>query len=114
MQQTWVREPATGVYRLDIFREPQRGGAWVCRRDETIRLPYERIIRRTADGIPYLVSEIVLLFKARHSAEPKNQADFAGARPLLDAAAAGWLRWALARVHPGHAWLGALGQAGPV
>jgi hypothetical protein len=63
---------------------------------------------------PYLVPEIVLLFKARHSAEPKNQADFAGARPLLDAAAAGWLRWALARVHPGHAWLGALGQAGPV
>jgi hypothetical protein len=114
MHQTWVREPATGVYRLDIFREPQRGGAWVCRRDETIRLPYERIIRRTADGIPYLVPEIVLLFKARHSAEPKNQADFAGARPLLDAAAAGWLRWALARVHPGHAWLGALGQAGPV
>ena len=50
----------------------------------------------------------MLLFKAKHSAEPKNQADFAGALPLLDGAAAGWLGWALARVHPGHAWLRAL------
>jgi hypothetical protein len=113
MRQTWVSEPGTGVYRLDVFREPQRDGAWVCSRDETIRLPYERIIRRTADGIPYLVPQIVLLFKAKHSAEPKNQRDFAVTLPLLDAAAAGWLRQALARVHPGHAWLVALGQGGP-
>lgn len=104
--QTWVSE--AGVYRLDVFREPQRDGAWVCRRDETIRLTYEQVIRCTADGIPYLAPEIVLLFKAKHAAEPKNQADFAGALPLLDGAAAGWLEWALARVHPGHAWLSAL------
>lgn len=108
MHQTWVSEPGTGVYRLDVFREPQRAGAWACRRDETIRLPYERIIRRTRDGVPYLPPEIVLLFKAKHSAEPKNQADFAGTLPLLDDAAAGWLSWALARVHPGHPWTGAI------
>ncbi len=108
MHQTWVSEPGTGVYRLDIFREPQRDGAWVCRRDETIRLPYEQIIRRTGDGIPYLLPEIVLLFKAKHSAEAKNRADFAATLPLLDGAAADWLRWALARVHPGHAWISAM------
>jgi hypothetical protein len=113
MHQTWVSEPGTGVYRLDIFREPQRAGAWVCRRDEVIRLPYEQIIRRTVDGIPYLVPEIVLLFKAKHSAEPKNRADFAGTLPLLDDPAVGWLRRALAQVHPGHPWLGALGRAEP-
>jgi hypothetical protein len=108
MHQTWVSEPGTGVYRLDVFREPQRAGAWVCRRDEGIRLPYERVIRRTADGIPYLVPEVVLLFKAKHSGEPKNQADFAATLPLLDDTAVGWLCWALARVHPGHPWIGAL------
>jgi hypothetical protein len=113
MHQTWVSEPGTGVYRLDIFREPQRGGAWVCRRDETIRLPYEQVIRRTADGIPYLTPEITLLFKAKHSAEPKNQRDFAVTLPLLDDAAAGWLRQALARVHPGHAWISALDRPCP-
>jgi hypothetical protein len=111
MHQTWVSEPGTGVYRLDIFREPQHDGAWVCRRDETIRLPYERVIRRTGDGIPYLVPEIGLLFKAKWSAEPKNQADFENVLPLLGRDAAAWLRWALQRVHPGHAWIGALDRA---
>jgi hypothetical protein len=113
MHQTWVSEPVTGVYRLDIFREPQRAGAWVCRRDEAIRLPYEQIIRRSRDGIPYLVPEIALLFKARHSAEPKNQRDFAETLPLLDDAAVGWLRQALARLHPGHAWISALDRSCP-
>ena len=113
MHQTWVSEPGTGVYRLDIFREPQRDGAWVCSRHDTIRLPYEQIIRRTRDGIPYLVPQIALLFKAKHSAEPKNQRDFAETQPLLDDAAAGWLRQALARVHPGHAWISALDRPCP-
>jgi hypothetical protein len=111
MYQTWVREPGTGVYRADVFREPERGGAWVCRRDESISLPYEDVIRRTGDGIPYLVPEIGLLFKAKWAAEPKNQADFAATAGLLSQDAAGWLRRALQRVHPGHAWIEALDRA---
>lgn len=107
MNQTWVSDPATGVYRLDIFREPQRDGAWVCRRDETVSMPYEQIIRHTESGIPYLVPEIGLLFKAKHS-RPKDEADFAGVLPLLDLQARNWLRGALERVHPGHAWIEAL------
>ena len=105
--QTWVREPATGVYRVDIFREPHDGHTWICRRDETIRLPYQQIIRRTLAGIPYLVPEIVLLFKAKH-VRRKDEDDFEAMLPLLRPAAVEWLRAALARVHPGHAWLGAL------
>jgi hypothetical protein len=26
--QTWVREPATGAWRLDVMREPWEGGTW--------------------------------------------------------------------------------------
>jgi hypothetical protein len=104
MHQTWVREPTTGVYRLDIFREPHDGGVWVCRRDVSIRFPYEQIILRSAEGIPYLVPEIVLLFKAKHD-RPKDNADFAGVLPLLDEDRRRWLAGALARVHPGHRWL---------
>ena len=51
--QTWVREPETGLWRLDIMREPSDGDVWICRRDERIRLPYDEVIERTADGIPY-------------------------------------------------------------
>jgi hypothetical protein len=59
LHQTWVREPDTGVYRLDIFREPHDADTWICRRDQRIRLPYEQIIVTSPDGVPYLVPEIV-------------------------------------------------------
>jgi hypothetical protein len=107
MHQTWVREPSTGVYRLDIFREPHDGAIWICRRDESIRLPYEQIIMMSEDGVPFLAPEIVLLFKAKH-ARAKDRADFAGAAPLLGPIRRDWLAAALSRVHPGHQWIGDL------
>jgi hypothetical protein len=36
------------------------------------------------------------------------ETDFEAMLPFLQLAAVGWLREALARVDPGHAWLGAL------
>jgi hypothetical protein len=103
--QTWVREPGTGLWRLDVFREPSDGDTWICRRDERIRLPYSEVIVRTEDGIPFGRPEIVLLFKAKHAKRPKDQADFADVVPRLDPERRRWLADALARVHPGHAWL---------
>ena len=102
--QTWIRDPATGSYLLDVFREPHDGQTWVCRRDETIRLPYSQIIHRTAEGIPYLAPELVLLFKAKH-ARAKDQADFDGTVPLMTPAQRTALAGLLTRVHPGHRWL---------
>jgi len=107
MHQTWVREPDTGIYRLDIFREPHDGDTWICRRDETIRFPYDQIIVTSPAGVPYLVPEIVLLFKAKHR-RPKDQADFDGVLPLLDATRREWLAAALERWHPEHPWLAEL------
>ena len=107
LHQTWVREPGGGPYRLDIFREPHDGGTWICRRDPAIRRPYAEIIAATPDGIPYLVPEVVLLFKAKHT-RPKDEAGFDGALPLLAPAQRAWLAQSLARVHPGHRWLSRL------
>jgi hypothetical protein len=80
---------------------------WICRRDETIRRPYPEIIRVTADAIPYLRPEIVLVFKAKQDG-PKDEHDFAGVLPLLADAERRWLATALARIHPAHRWLPAL------
>jgi Aminoglycoside-2''-adenylyltransferase len=102
--QTWVRERGTELWRLDIFGEPSDGDVWVCRRDERIRLPYDRVIEHTADGIPYGRPEIVLLFKAKH-ARPKDEDDLAAVLPRLSAARRRWLAEALALLHPGHRWL---------
>jgi hypothetical protein len=107
--QTWVREPATGLWRLDVFREPSAGGEWVCRRDERIRLPYDAVIERTDDGIPYARPEITLLFKAKHADRAKDQVDLAAVLPHLDPARRRWLAEAIALIHPGHQWLTDLG-----
>jgi uncharacterized protein CbrC (UPF0167 family) len=104
VHQTWLRDPATGNYLLDVFREPHDGDAWICRRDETIRLPYRDIIRHTHDGIPYLAPELVLLFKAKH-ARRKDQADFDATVPYMTPAQRETLTELLARAHPGHPWL---------
>ncbi|MDX2541403.1 nucleotidyltransferase domain-containing protein [Streptomyces sp. WI04-05B] len=102
--QTWLRDPASGRFLLDVFREPHEGGTWICRRDERLRLPYDAIVERTEDGIPYLAPELVLLFKAK-APRSKDQADFDSVLPLLGRARrvvlAGWLE----RAHPGHPWL---------
>lgn len=104
MHQTWLREPRTGRYRLDVFREPHDGDRWVCRRDASITLPYDELILRTPDGIPYSIPEAVLLFKAK-AQRAKDEADFRVALPLLDRTRRARLSGWLSRVHPGHPWL---------
>jgi hypothetical protein len=106
--QTWVRERATGRWRLDIFREPSAGDTWICRRDERIRLPYERLIARTEAGIPYAQPEVVLLFKAK-ATRPKDDDDFAAVLLRLAPERRRWLQEALQIVHPDHRWLAELG-----
>lgn len=102
--QTWLREPATGLYRLDVFREPYLGDRWICRRDASITLPNEELILRTADGIPYVIPEVVLLFKAK-ARRAKDEADFLRALPTMDRSRRSRLSGWLSRVHPGHPWL---------
>jgi hypothetical protein len=102
--QTWLRDPATSNYLLDVFREPHDGDIWICRRDETIRLPYSDIVHHTQDGIPYLAPELVLLFKAKH-ARRKDQTDFDATVPHMTAAQRETLAELLARAHPEHHWL---------
>ena len=105
--QTWMREPSTGLWRLDVFREPSRGDTWICRRDARIRLPFAAAIAHTRDGIPYAQPEITLLYKAKHNRD-KDEADFAAVLPLLTPPRRRWLASALELVHPGHRWLAAL------
>ncbi len=105
--QTWLRDPVSGQFLFDVFREPHEDRTWICRRDESLRLPYDAIIERTSDGIPYLVPELVLLFKAK-AARPKDHADFDGVLPLLSQARCDVLSGWLTHVHPGHPWLAKL------
>jgi hypothetical protein len=109
--QTWVREPNTGSWRFDVFREPSDGDTWICRREPSIRLPYDVLIEWTNDGIPYGRPEVVLLFKAKHAHQQKNQADLDATLPRLEPERRHWLRDALELVHPAHPWLAELEES---
>lgn len=102
--QTWLREPSTGRYRVDVFREPHIGDRWVCRRDVSITLPYGELILRTSDGIPFVIPEVALLFKAKHLRE-KDETDFMNVLPTMDQTRRSRLSGWLSQVHPGHQWI---------
>ena len=101
--QTWVREPESGRWRLDVFREPSDGDVWIYRRDERIRLPYPDVIARTDGGIPFARPEVVLLFKAKRTCDRRTRPT---SRPCYRgwARTAAWLADAIRLVHPGHPW----------
>jgi Aminoglycoside-2''-adenylyltransferase len=106
-RQTWVREPATGAWRLDVIREPWDGDTWAYERDPRITRTAAELLARTADDIPYMQPEVVLLFKA-NATRPKDEDDFAAVLPQLDESRRSWLVEALEIAKPGHVWIDAL------
>ena len=102
--QTWGRDPASGDYVIDVFREPHDGDVWICRRDRSIRMPYAELFQRNAEGLPYTIPEVVLLFKAKLD-RAKDEQDLEGVLPLLSPVSRRWLVDAIERVHPGHPWI---------
>lgn len=103
--QCWVLDPATNKWRMDVMSEPGDTLKWVFRRDERINAPREWMTVQSDRGVPYLVPEAVLLFKAKPEPRPKDEDDFTRCLPLLSGPARDWLRNALDRVNPDHAWL---------
>ncbi|MET9492977.1 hypothetical protein [Nocardia sp. NPDC006630] len=83
------------------------GGRWVCRRDRSITLPYKELIAIGDAGIPYVIPEVALLFKAK-ARRPKDDRDFARVIGLLPEYRSARLAQWLACVHPHHEWLAAL------
>jgi aminoglycoside-2''-adenylyltransferase len=90
-----------------FFLNEAEGGIWTCRRDPRLRLHVRQLAERSPDGVPIVVPEVQLLYKAAHAAE-KDQHDFDLAVPRLSEGRRRWLREALELVQPGHRWIQAL------
>lgn len=97
----------TPAVDFDVLLTPSEQSQWICRRDESIRLPLGEIYQHSKSGVPYLKPEIVLLFKAKY-AEEKDQADFDNAIPDMNQSAIIWLLSSLGKVYKNHRWLDAL------
>jgi len=99
----WCRATSTSPWAFEMLLNDSNGTDWLFRRDHRVRLPLVQIGRTTSDGIPYLVPEIVLLYKAKNVRENDEQ-DFETAMPTLSLEQRAWIRGALDVVHPDHPW----------
>jgi hypothetical protein len=104
LHQTWGRDKTTHRWRLDVFREPREAGDWIFRRDRRIRRALATAVDHDPTGIPYLVPELVLLYKAREPRE-KDEADFGLATGTFTHEQARWLGDALRVIEPDHRWI---------
>jgi hypothetical protein len=105
--QVWCEDVAARRWRVDMMLEDGTPDIWIYKRDPSIRRPRSAMVRTNGEGIPYLAPEAILLFKAKYRRE-KDEADFAMALPKLETAQRHWLKAAIAKAHPDHAWIGLL------
>jgi hypothetical protein len=89
---------------FDLLLTPSLDDEWICRRDESIRLPLKKIVYKSECGLSVLKPEIVLLFKAKYLRE-KDCADYSNSLPTLNADSMDWLKESLEKIHPGHPWI---------
>jgi hypothetical protein len=102
--QVWVRRSAADPWVIDLPITPDRGGLWTSKRDPDHVAPLDDVTWVADDGIRYLRPEIALLYKAVLH-RPKDDRDLAVTWPLLGAEQQAWLRDAVRRSYPGHAWV---------
>jgi hypothetical protein len=102
--QVWVRRSAADPWVIDLPITPDRDGLWTSKRDPDHVAPLDDVTWVADDGIRYLRPEIALLYKAVLH-RPKDDRDLAVTWPLLGAEQQAWLRDAVRRLYPGHAWV---------
>jgi hypothetical protein len=103
----WCRPCGEQRWSFELLLDDAQADAWVFRRLPNLRMPLEKIIQRTPDGVPFLTPEIQLLYKAQHP-RTKDQKDFEQLLPRLRSGKRTWLCDALSRIDPEHAWLATL------
>jgi len=103
--------PVQAGFSLDIQVSERSGGDWIFSREPRIAVPLRRCVRQSGWGLPTLVAEVVLFYKATAYFEMlkrirrRDERDFLALLPHLTEKQSNWLREAISLVQPGHSWL---------
>ncbi|WP_328617985.1 amino acid transporter [Amycolatopsis sp. NBC_00355] len=97
----WCRPGPSAPWRIQVMLDESADGEWFSRRNPGLRRPVAGLGRLSADGIPYLATEVQLFSKSGRP-RPKDEQDFTAVLPVLDAAQRRWLADALGTAHPWH------------
>ncbi len=100
----WCRPDKEAAWGLQLMLDESDGENWVFRRNPGIVRSIATLFWRGHNDVPYLVPEVLLLFKAARQS-PANESDFEACLPLLDDEQKTWLGVALVIAHPGHPWI---------
>src|SRR4051812_13866649 len=97
----WLAWPVHEIHRtradgatIEFLFNEAVGQVWHFQRDPRISQQLSRVGRTTADGLPFLAPEVVLLYKA-HEDRASDWAEFATVRVALDDEQRRWLAEAL-------------------
>lgn len=98
---------------LEVLLNERSGRDWVFSREPPVIMPLRRCARQSAWGLPTVVPEVLLFYKATayfgdeelEGRRPQDEPDFLALLPHLAQRQGRWLREAVSQVHPGHPWL---------
>lgn len=94
------------AWQLQLMLADASSTEWIHRHNRSIRGPRAELLVPYG-GVPCVRIEVQLLYKAKGQ-RAKDTLDFEACLPLLDAPARRWLRDAIERNYPDHAWLARL------
>jgi hypothetical protein len=98
-------------FNLEVLLNERSNGDWVLSREPFLTVPAARCVEPSDWGLPTLVPELLLYFKATEYFgeegydRPQDELDFFTLLDRLTESPRLWLRDAVSLVHPGHPWL---------
>ncbi|MFB9908094.1 amino acid transporter [Allokutzneria oryzae] len=99
----WCRPGRDEPWRIQIMIDESAGDEWISRRDDRVRRAVTEIGSLTADGVPFLVPEVQLYYKARDR-RPKDDQDFDAVVSHLTPGQRSWLDDVIKLDAPDHPW----------
>lgn len=98
-----ARQGSDRPWAVAFLLADRTGGDWVHPHHPEVTLPITELGLATAEGIPYLRPEVVLLWMAADA--DAHGDDLTNALPALGVGPRCWLAGALDLAHPGHPWI---------
>jgi len=93
-----------GGYPVEFLLHERDGSAWSSRRHPGLTRAIGEVVMESFLGVPILVPEVQLLFKAKGTRE-KDDADLVKVLPRMALERSRWLLAALEKYHAGHEWI---------
>jgi hypothetical protein len=107
----WCRPGPSEPWQIQVMLDEADGSEWISRKSSQVRLPIDEIGAVSGEGVPYLLPEVQLFYKAGRP-RPKDEQDFSAALGVMTEQQRQWLGSAIALAYGSHPWALRLGLPG--